>query len=92
MTHPGYAPTHDMPRLRTARPVTAPGLAVPSTIRPGTLVAYHGRSLKDHGHWILDGWCACGCGGLQIWRREADGLHRLVHVSPGSVTTWRYQP
>lgn len=91
MTHPGYAPTHDMPRLRTAHPVTAPAFAVPSTVRQGALVSYSGRSRKDHGWWIVDGWCACGCGGLQIWRCELDGLHRLVHVSLSSVT-WGYRP
>lgn len=86
--HPGYAPTHDMPRLRTARTVTAPAPAIPGTMRQGTLVTYSGSSLKDHGNWILDGPCACGCGGLQIWRQERDGLHRLVHVSQFSVKGW----
>lgn len=84
--HPGYAPTQDIGQVPVFRRATASAAAVPATMRPGTLVAYSGSSLKDHGNWILDGPCACGCGGLQIWRREADGLHRLVHVSPGSVT------
>ena len=85
MTNIGFADTQTMRRAPVAHPVTAASLAVPSAIRPGTLVAYTGSSLKNHGHWILDGPCACGCGGLQIWRRELDGLHRLVHVSAASV-------
>jgi hypothetical protein len=82
----GYAPTQDIPRVRTARPVTAPSLAVPSSVRPGTLVEYHGTSFKDHGNWVFDGPCPCRCGGLRLWRRERDGLHRLVHVSAASVS------
>ena len=86
MTHPGYADTQTIRRVAAAHPVTAPAAALSDTMSPGTLVAYFGSSLKDHGHWILDGPCACRCGGLQIWRRELDGLHRLVHVSAASVT------
>jgi hypothetical protein len=87
----GFAPTQTMHRANVTHPVTAPAFAVPGTMHPGTLVGYHGRSLKDHGWWILDGSCFCGCGGLQIWRQMLDGLHRLVHVSLGSVT-WGYRP
>ena len=86
MTHPGYADTQTIRRVAVAHPATAAAFALPGTMRPGTLVTYSGSSAKDHGHWILDGPCACGCGGLQVWRREPDGLHRLVHVSAASVT------
>ena len=89
MTSLGFAPTQTMRRASITRTATAPAPAIPGTMRQGTLVAYFGSSLKDHGHWILDGPCACGCGGLQIWRQERDGLHRLVHVSPASVSAWR---
>jgi hypothetical protein len=86
MTGLGFAPTQDMPQLRISKPVTAPAFAIPAEIRPGALVAYHGTSFKDHGNWIFDGACRCGCGGLKLWRKELDGLHRLVHVSLSSVT------
>jgi hypothetical protein len=89
--HPGYAPTHSMATasLVTRRASTAPASAVPGTMRPGTLVTYFGSSEKDHGDWVLDGPCFCGCGGFQIWRQEHDGAHRLVHVSQASVSAWR---
>lgn len=86
MTHPGYAPTQDIPQVPVLHRATAAAVAVPATIGPGTPVTYLGSSLKDHGCWISDGPCPCGCGGLRLWRREADGLHRLVHVSAASVT------
>jgi hypothetical protein len=86
VTHFGYAPTQDIPRFLPARGTTAAVSVTPGTVRPGALVTYSGTSFKDHGHWILDGPCPCGCGGLKLRRREADGLHGLVHVSPGSVT------
>jgi hypothetical protein len=57
----------------------------PGTFGPGTPVVYFGSSLKDHGRWIVDGPCFCGCGKVQMWREEADGWHRLVHVSLRSV-------
>lgn len=93
MTHPGYAPTHDMPQIRTAHPVTAPAYAVPGTMRPGTvtLVNYHGPTRPDlHGRYWLDGLCSCGCGRYTVWRQERDRVRRLSHVSPASVTTWRF--
>jgi hypothetical protein len=89
MTSLGYADTQAVHRIAPGRPATAPAFAVPGTMRQGTLVTYFGSSLKDHGNWILDGPCACGCGNFQIWRQERDGLHRLVHVSPASVSAWR---
>lgn len=84
--HPAYALTQDIPQVAAARRTTAPVPAAPGTVSPGTLVTYSGTSFRNHGHWIADGPCPCSCGGLRLWRREADGLHRLVHVSPGSVT------
>jgi hypothetical protein len=84
--HFGYAPTQTIKQVPDLRRATAPAAVIPRAMRRGTLLTYSGTSFKDHGGWILDGPCACGCGGLQIWRRERDGLHRLVHVSPGSVT------
>jgi hypothetical protein len=85
----GFAPTQTILRVSGTRTATAPGPAIPGTMHQGTLVTYFGSSLKDHGNWILDGPCACACGGRQIWRRERGGLHRLVHVSPASVSAWR---
>lgn len=90
MTSIGFAPTQDIPRMRAARPaphpVTAPAFAVVSDIRLGAVVDYHGSSVKNRGWWIADGPCRCGCGGLRLWRRRLDGLHRLVHVNRASVT------
>lgn len=86
--HLGFAPTQTMRRANVTRTATAPDPVIPGTMRQGTLVTYFGSSEKDHGNWILDGPCACGCGGHQIWRQMRDGLHRLVHVSPASVSTW----
>ncbi|HMG63715.1 MAG TPA: hypothetical protein VK599_12265 [Streptosporangiaceae bacterium] len=89
MTSLGYAPTETMTSIPVTRPavapVTAAAFALPGTVRPGTLVTYAGSSAKDHGFWILEGPCPCGCGGLKLWRQERDGLHGLVHVSARSV-------
>jgi hypothetical protein len=86
VTHFGFAPTQDIPLLSSARRTTAPVPVTPATIRPGTLVTYSGTFPGAAGNWISDGPCPCSCGGLKLWRREADGLHGLVHVSPGNVT------
>lgn len=87
--HLGYAPTIDIPRipadLRVPPRTTAPGPAVAAPVRPGTLVAYNGTYPGAGGNWITDGPCPCRCGNLRLWRREADGLHQLVHVSALNV-------
>jgi len=85
--HFGYAPTQTIQQVPDLRRPTAPASVAPGTIRQGTQVTYSGTIRRNHGHWTCDGPCPCGCPGLRLWRLEADGLHRLVHVSPGSVTT-----
>lgn len=87
--HFGYAPTQTITRAPVTHPATAPALAVPSAVRPGTLVTYAGSRIEDHGSWIYGGPCPCGCSGLKLWRRKADGLHQLVHVSVFSVARGR---
>lgn len=89
MTHFGYAPTIDIPRLASAPQTTASVPVTPGTVSSGTPVTYFGSSLKDHGQWTCDGECPCGCPGLRLWRQERDGLHRLVHVSAANVSRGR---
>jgi len=84
--HFSYAPTQTIQQVPAGPRPTAPAPVAPGTVRQGTRVTYSGTSFKDHGHWTCDGPGPCGCPGLRLWRLEADGLHRLVHVSPASVT------
>jgi hypothetical protein len=85
----GYAPTVDIPRLGTPSRTTAPAPVIlgtrPAAFGSGVLVVYFGSKTGEHGRWTVDGPCYCGCGKVQMWREEADGFHRLVHVSPRSV-------
>jgi hypothetical protein len=84
--HFGYAPTQTIQQVPAVRRPTAAAAVVPGTVRQGTWVTYSGSILRNHGPWNCDGPCPCGCGGLSLRRQERDGVHRLAHVSPGSVT------
>jgi hypothetical protein len=85
----GFALTQTISGLRSSHPATAAAFALPGTGRRGFPAYYHGTIFRNHGLWYCEGWCPCGCGGVALARDEADGLHRLIHVSPASVTWGR---